>query len=345
MTRLYMHIFLYLLYATYVLSNGLSAVNVLLLLVIIVTYLSLELIQNILLKYLIIVCYSIFCWFNPLGYLGLTLLIASGVHPLYYLLMALPAVFKLDLTALITILAFGSVQWLQLHTSLQFKAQRQLRIQYENQLTSIQKQNEIEHTQMLLRQKQDIEISVLNERNRIARDIHDNVGHLLTRALLQVGALQATSDNHQYDSLKETLDQGMNAIRSSVHELYEHSEHLEHEIDKLLLNFPKLSFSFSCHLVQEPKASIRALFLSVIREALTNTIKHSNGNHVTLKIDESSQHYYCIINDNGSYTPSSLPKGMGLLSLEKRIKEENGIINIQPEQGYRIYISIPKEDI
>ncbi|HCX63580.1 MAG TPA: hypothetical protein DHN33_00015 [Eubacteriaceae bacterium] len=79
-------------------------------------------------------------------------------------------------------------------------------------------------------QKQDGEIraAMLKERNRIAREIHDNVGHLLSSALLQVGALQAiASEQKELTSLKQTLDRAMDNIRESVHNLHDESVNLK----------------------------------------------------------------------------------------------------------------------
>ena len=61
--------------------------------------------------------------------------------------------------------------------------------------------------------------------NRIAREIHDNVGHMLTRALLQTGALavciKEESLKASVAALQETLDSAMTSIRSSVHKLHD----------------------------------------------------------------------------------------------------------------------------
>ena len=53
-----------------------------------------------------------------------------------------------------------------------------------------------------MRQNQDYEIhlATLKERNRIAREIHDNVGHLLSRSLLQTGALQVMNHDKALDA-------------------------------------------------------------------------------------------------------------------------------------------------
>ena len=57
----------------------------------------------------------------------------------------------------------------------------------------------------------------MRERNRIAREIHDNVGHMLTRAILMVGALRTTHPEPDLavslSLLNDTLDQAMNSIR------------------------------------------------------------------------------------------------------------------------------------
>ena len=73
-------------------------------------------------------------------------------------------------------------------TSLQKKF-RQMRDDNQERKTLLEKKNE------LLLEKQDYEIhmATLHERNRIAREIHDNVGHMLSRSILQVGALMAIS--------------------------------------------------------------------------------------------------------------------------------------------------------
>ena len=58
------------------------------------------------------------------------------------------------------------------------------------------------------RQDYEINLATLNERNRIARDIHDNVGHLLTRSILQIGALLTIYKDN-------TIKEGLNSIKDT----------------------------------------------------------------------------------------------------------------------------------
>jgi signal transduction histidine kinase len=80
---------------------------------------------------------------------------------------------------------------------------------------------------LLLNQDYEINLATLNERNRISKEIHDNVGHLLSRALLQVGALltiiKDEPSKEGLSSLKNSLSEGMDQIRSSIHNLYDES--------------------------------------------------------------------------------------------------------------------------
>jgi len=116
-------------------------------------------------------------------------------------------------------------------------------------LLHYQSKNELEDTATFLEQKNkallekqdsEVHIATLNERNRIAREIHDNVGHLLSRCLLQIGALMviAKKDEVLYTGLKqikETLTNAMNSIRTSVHDLHDESLDLKMELTKLML--------------------------------------------------------------------------------------------------------------
>ena len=78
-----------------------------------------------------------------------------------------------------------------------------------------------------LAEKQNSEIyaATLRERNRIAREIHDNVGHVLSRTILLTGAARAINKDQNLDSLLKGLDNSLNSamdsIRSSVHDLHD----------------------------------------------------------------------------------------------------------------------------
>lgn len=94
-----------------------------------------------------------------------------------------------------------------------------------------------------LLEKQDYEIyaATLRERNRIAREIHDNVGHVLSRSILMTAACKTINKNDSLDpllgNLEESLNGAMNSIRSSVHDLHDDAIDLEDAIKGLVKDF------------------------------------------------------------------------------------------------------------
>ena len=118
-----------------------------------------------------------------------------------------------------------------------------------------------ENTQLIERQDYEVHLATLQERNRIAREIHDHVGHMLTRGILQVGALQAANKSADLqapiDSIQETLNIAMTNIRTSVHDLHDESIDLKTAIDEMLSRFPSYSFFFQYDIKQDVKKEIK----------------------------------------------------------------------------------------
>lgn len=200
-----------------------------------------------------------------------------------------------------------------------------------------------------LQEKQDHEINLatVTERNRIARDIHDNVGHLLSRSILQVGALLAINkDEATKESLrnvKETLSEAMDSIRASVHNLYEESIDLQTEIEKLIDGFKFCTVKFDYDVETNLKKDIKYCFIAVVKEALSNIIKHSNATSVILILREHPAFYQLIIHDNGMNGSYNSENGIGIKNITDRVAAVEGNVNVNTDKGFRIFISIPKK--
>ncbi len=201
-----------------------------------------------------------------------------------------------------------------------------------------------------LMEKQDYEINIatLNERNRIAREIHDNVGHLLSSSILQVGALLAVNkDEKTRENLlvvKETLDEAMNTIRISVHDLYDESIDLYAQVYELIQKFTFCKLDYDYGIKGNPNKKIKYAFISIIRESLSNMIKHSNATLASITFREHPALYQLIISDNGTVKNFNAENGIGLKNITDRIHSLNGNINITTDNGFHIFISVPKED-
>lgn len=199
-----------------------------------------------------------------------------------------------------------------------------------------------------LLEKQDFELNnaTLNERNRIAREIHDNVGHLLSSAILQSGALLTINrDEKVADSLKtlkDTLNQAMNSIRESVHRLYDESVDLKAQILQIAARFTFCELTCDYHINSNPDIKVKMAFISVVKEALSNIIRHSNATQASIVLREHPALYQLIIRDNGTVRNFNPGEGLGLKNMTDRIEALNGNINILTQNGFEIFISVPK---
>lgn len=200
-------------------------------------------------------------------------------------------------------------------------------------------------------EKQDNELSLatINERNRIAREIHDNVGHLLSSAILQSGALKTINRNdklaNNLEDLHETLIKAMNNIRTSVHELYDESIDLNAKFSDIIGKFTFCEVIYDYNVSVNPGKKVKYAFVSILQEALTNIIKHSDATEVMVAINEHPALYQLIIRDNGKVTNFNTNEGMGIRNIVDRVKAINGNINIITTNGFEIFVSVPKEGL
>ncbi|MCL2379364.1 MAG: histidine kinase [Coriobacteriia bacterium] len=170
-----------------------------------------------------------------------------------------------------------------------------------------------------LQEKQDYEVLVatLDERARIAREIHDNVGHLLTRSTLQIKALQVTysadvKDNPQTISgltqIEDSITEAFETVRQSVHSL--HSDAFDFKIQ--LQSLADKSHGYKTALqynIEHIPTNVAYALIAIVREALTNAEKHSDASQVSISAIEYPAFYQLIVQDNGSRNPfaSSAP--------------------------------------
>lgn len=202
---------------------------------------------------------------------------------------------------------------------------------------------------LLSKQDEEINIATLNERNRIAREIHDNVGHLLSSSILQLSAIIALTKDEEtkqrLDTVRQTLDQGMISIRKSIHNLHDDSIDLRAEINRLLSEFTfcdaKLTYEINSKMSAKTKYSI----IAIVKEALSNVIKHSNATEVNIKLFEHPSFFQVIIYDNGTKkTDIKAARGMGLENIKQRVAAIGGNVNFDNQNGFKIFISVMKSE-
>jgi len=209
---------------------------------------------------------------------------------------------------------------------------------------------QLEKKNKLLMEKQDYELNLatLTERNRIARDIHDNVGHMLSRSILQTGALLATTKDEPTKEgliqIKETLSEAMDSIRNSVHDLHDEALDLQVELQTLIKNFDFCPVKFDYDVDSGLNKEVKYCFIAVVKEAFSNIIKHSNATDVVVVVREHPGLIQLVVQDNGTGTKPPDGEGIGLGNISDRVAALSGQVNITADPGFRIFISVPKNE-
>ena len=213
-----------------------------------------------------------------------------------------------------------------------------------------------------LLEKQDYEIyaATLRERNRIAREIHDNVGHVLSRSILMTAACKTINKNEALDpllgNLEESLNGAMNSIRSSVHDLHDDAVNLEDAIKGLVKDFTFCPVNLTYDMSRQVPREVKYSLISITKEGLSNVMRHSNADSVNILLREHPALYQLCIEDNGtlgskipdiqtdtdSNKMETVSGGMGLSNIRDRVKALGGTVQITQEKGFRIFVTIPK---
>lgn len=206
-----------------------------------------------------------------------------------------------------------------------------------------------------LLEKQDYEVylATLRERNRIAREIHDNVGHMLSRSILQTGALQAVHREEpiygQLVSVNDTLNQAMNSIRESVHNLHDDAIDLRQAIMEATRGMAeeyRLTIDYDMSL--GVPSNVKYCFIAIVKEGMANIVKHSNADSITIILREHPAFYQLSVEDNGNCRNTTeieqlQNKGIGIANMRERVEALGGTFRIHSEKRFLIFISIPKE--
>lgn len=216
-----------------------------------------------------------------------------------------------------------------------------------------------------LAERQDLEVNcaVLDERARIAREIHDNVGHLLTRSVLQV---QAASVAHgaaapvarDLDAVAATLHEALDTVRASVHDLHDAALDTRTALETLVAEFPGVAGTLSFQAGALPRP-IGLAVLAIVREALSNATNHGQARHATVRVTEFPRFYQLVVEDDGragsagaSLTgragspDAGAATGLGLTSMAERAHALGGTFSFTPlaapRTGSRVFATFPK---
>ena len=197
--------------------------------------------------------------------------------------------------------------------------------------------------------------ATLQERNRIAREIHDGLGHTLAAQTIQMNnaLLFWAEQDKALTFLKQAKQLGSDAlleVRKSVSVLRSNplqGKSLETAIDILLQSFQQMTgviVSRTMHLPIPLPPEVNTTLYRIVQESLTNIHKHAEATQVNVGLHQRSGLIHLSIDDDGrGFHPTQNTTGFGLQGMRERAIALNGQFTIQshPGSGCRISVVLP----
>ncbi|REC78522.1 sensor histidine kinase [Chryseobacterium elymi] len=233
---------------------------------------------------------------------------------------------------------------------------------YKQRAKSMKQRDEL-HALAMEKEKQNSKISTLTallegqeqERGRLARDLHDGLGGLLSGTKLQLSSL----DPHQSENIEEGISKSINQIDGAVEELRRVAHNLmpdllmKYGLEAAIQEFANrmsnntvdihTEFINYSNSISEDK---QLILYRIIQELVNNAIKHADTSEIIIQISEEENVLHLTVEDNGKgFDPASLDvrKTAGFHNIESRVQFLKGTMNITSELniGTSIELQIP----
>ena len=189
------------------------------------------------------------------------------------------------------------------------------------------------------------------ERNRIARDIHDSLGHTLTTLGIQLELAQklhGVNSSRAVQALhnaQQLASQSLTEVRNTVSAIRSENFDLERALNNLVNQLQRdnvFGIQMKLNIPAIPLQTSHQIYC-IVKEALYNVQKHSQADLVTINSQTTSQNIILEIIDNGiGFDPQKIRPGSGLRGMLERSQIINGQLKIDtaPNQGTKIQLII-----
>ncbi|MEZ4862311.1 MAG: histidine kinase [Caldilineaceae bacterium] len=196
-----------------------------------------------------------------------------------------------------------------------------------------------------------------DERKRIARDLHDDVGQALTSALVGIKMLEqtegCTAAQPQIEQLRAVINESLTRVRLLSRQLRPSAlddlglaAALERYISEYTSRYPAITVDLHCAVTQRLPATVETSLYRIIQEAMTNAARHSNASTVSVLVTQRDGHVQAIIEDNGmGFDVDSVRRAgssVGLHSMVERSELLGGTLDIESgAEGTTVYVEVP----
>lgn len=200
------------------------------------------------------------------------------------------------------------------------------------------------------------EMAVIQERQRIAREIHDTAGHSITTFIMQAESAKLIIDTDPAGAKSKlsaaTLQarHALEELRSSVHLLSGRAEQttLKEDLEKIISDTSvgtDINIRSDIADIQLP-APIRVFITNSLKEGLSNGMRHGGATAFYFELADEKSAVTFTLSDNGKGVTGKITEGFGLSGMRRRAEELNGKITFtsDEEEGFEIRFTLPIEN-
>ncbi len=186
-------------------------------------------------------------------------------------------------------------------------------------------------------------MTLLEERNRMSKELHDTLGHSFISLILSLDASIALVDSKPAEAkdrlirLRALAEQNLNEMRSIVHEMGEEEESsLIRQVESLAVRLREhtgTALTLSLPETELPiRFEVRQAVLRVIQESFTNALKHGKASQLHLELGYSEIHLHLSVRNNG-IPIDNLNVGFGLTTMKHRVERLGGCLRLSSREG------------
>lgn len=226
---------------------------------------------------------------------------------------------------------------------------------YSNNMQLRDALNEADESKAQLEQayKEISRTAVYEERNRIAKDIHDNAGHSMTTVIMQTEAAKLLVDSNPEEAKNRIISaniQAKNALeqmRESVHLLAGKNDEnsLKSEIEEIIAQtIDGTELKIRCNIEEIALDSEKSRFIcNSVKECLVNGIRHGRATAFFIEMRKEFSFVTLLVSDNGKGIEGELKEGFGLRGIREKAERLGGRCTFSSEEGegFETQISIP----
>ncbi len=202
------------------------------------------------------------------------------------------------------------------------------------------------------------EVTVLEERQRIAKDIHDTAGHSITTIVMQTEAAKLLIDSDPAEAKRRIAAANIQA-KSALEELRESVHLLSGGTDRLtlkesLLNIIHESTDGTGIVIRADIEDIdlcdakRRFLRNTLKEGISNGLRHGNATAFYFELRREGDKIMFLLSDNGSgMAITKLREGFGLRGMSTRAEALGGSVRFETEkdEGFEIHITLPADGV